>query len=53
MTHPGYCDEALKNASLYKSQREIELDILTDYSVIDRIVSSGLELVNFGDLSTV
>lgn len=50
MTHPGYCDEALKATSIYGMQRESELEILTDPLVFESVASSGVQLVNFGTL---
>jgi predicted glycoside hydrolase/deacetylase ChbG (UPF0249 family) len=48
MTHPGYADDALLNASSYNRQRERELKILTDPAVKTALGESGVELTNFG-----
>ena len=49
MCHPAYDDPALA-ASSYRSEREIELKLLTHPAVQDRIKALGIELVTFGAL---
>jgi len=49
MCHPAYDDPALA-ASSYRSEREIELKLLTLPAVHDRIKAVGIELVTFGAL---
>jgi len=49
MCHPAYDDPALA-ASSYRSEREIELKLLTHPAVQDRIKAVGIELVTFGAL---
>jgi predicted glycoside hydrolase/deacetylase ChbG (UPF0249 family) len=49
MCHPAYDDPALA-ASSYRSEREIELKLLTHSAVQDRIKALGIELVTFGAL---
>ncbi len=49
MCHPAYDDPALA-ASSYRSEREIELHLLTQPAVRDRVKALGIELVTFGAL---
>lgn len=49
MCHPAYDDPALA-ASSYRSEREIELGLLTHPAVRDRVNALGIELVTFGAL---
>ena len=49
MCHPAYDDPALAGSS-YRSEREIELKLLTHPAVRDRIKAVGIELVTFGAL---
>jgi predicted glycoside hydrolase/deacetylase ChbG (UPF0249 family) len=49
MCHPGYDDPALSSSS-YRSEREIELALLTDPAAHKRVEALGIELVNFGSL---
>jgi predicted glycoside hydrolase/deacetylase ChbG (UPF0249 family) len=49
MCHPAYDDPALA-ASSYRSEREIELHLLTHPAVQDQVKALGIELVTFGAL---
>jgi predicted glycoside hydrolase/deacetylase ChbG (UPF0249 family) len=49
MCHPGYDDPALAQ-SHYRTQRELELALLTHPQVRRRIEDLGIELVTFGNL---
>ena len=49
MCHPGYNDAALAG-STYRSEREIELELLTASAVRACVAETGLELVTFADL---
>ena len=49
MCHPAYDDPALA-ASSYRSEREIELGLLTHPAVRDRVEALGVELVTFAAL---
>ena len=49
MCHPAYDDPALA-ASSYRSEREIELCLLTDPAVRDRVRALAIELVTFSTL---
>ncbi len=49
MCHPGYADEALAE-STYRAEREIELALLTDPKVRERVEERGIELITFGAL---
>jgi len=50
MCHPGHIDEAFANESSYNSQRERELQILTDPTIKHIIESHGIRLINFANL---
>jgi predicted glycoside hydrolase/deacetylase ChbG (UPF0249 family) len=49
MSHPGYAN-GLAAISSYASQRENELDVLTDASVKAAIAARGIELISFAGL---
>jgi len=49
MCHPAYDDPALA-ASSYRSEREIELGLLTHPAVRDRVSTLGIDLVTFAAL---
>ncbi len=51
MCHPGYDDQALA-ASGYRAEREMELQLLTDPAVRQRVEALEIELVTFGVLQT-
>jgi len=50
MTHPGYADRELIEASAYNRPRERELSILTHPDIIKYIVANGIELINYNYL---
>ncbi len=50
MCHPGYDDPALAS-STYRAEREIELALLTDPAVGQRVEELGIELVTFAALA--
>ena len=51
MCHPGFHDDSLERApTRLKSQRQRELDALTDPKVLDSIRASGVELISFREL---
>lgn len=50
MCHPGYSDAALEASSAYNRQRERELAILTDDTVLAAVADLGLEFVTFDAL---
>jgi hypothetical protein len=47
---PGYDEPALAVAS-YRAERELELALLTDPALHDRLDALGIELVTFGALA--
>lgn len=49
MCHPGQYDESL--TSTYNSQRELELQVLTDPQVRARVEEAGIRLITFGELT--
>lgn len=49
MCHPGYADAALGRSG-YRAEREIELRLLIDPQIRDRITALGIELVTFSVL---
>jgi predicted glycoside hydrolase/deacetylase ChbG (UPF0249 family) len=49
MCHPGYADPSLAT-STYQSEREQELTLLTDPTVVARVRDLGIDLVTFGSL---
>ena len=51
MCHPAHVDPELLNVSIYTHQREVEFGLLTQPSLLKTIEDSGIELVNFGQLS--
>ena len=50
MCHPGYTDAAFASESVYNSQRDRELEILTDASVKEAIEKNGIQLITFAEL---
>jgi predicted glycoside hydrolase/deacetylase ChbG (UPF0249 family) len=50
MCHPGYTDTDLALSSVYNSQRERELSVLTDPEVLETVKARGVELITFADL---
>jgi hypothetical protein len=50
MCHPGYDEPALAGSS-YRAEREIELALLTEPAIRDRLEALGIELVTFGALA--
>jgi predicted glycoside hydrolase/deacetylase ChbG (UPF0249 family) len=50
MCHPGYTSDAFAKESVYNSQRDRELEILTDPSIKEAIQANGIELITFADL---
>lgn len=50
MCHPGYVDDAFANESVYNSQRETELKILTNPMIKAAIQAKGIELITFAEL---
>jgi chitin disaccharide deacetylase len=50
MAHPGFADDELMRTSSYNTMREVELGILTDARVRDRVQQLGIELIAFRDL---
>ena len=51
MCHPAHVDPELLNVSIYTHQREVEFGLLTQPSLLKLVKDSGIELVNFGQLS--
>jgi predicted glycoside hydrolase/deacetylase ChbG (UPF0249 family) len=49
MCHPGYNDSQLASSG-YREEREIELVLLTDPVVSQRVRDEGIELVTFAEL---
>ncbi|HLF25247.1 MAG TPA: carbohydrate deacetylase [Anaerolineae bacterium] len=47
MTHPGFSDETLSAESAYNAQREVELAVLTDPRVRQRVADLGIELTTY------
>ena len=53
MCHPGHCGDALRNArTRLKESREQELEALLDPEVRTALEKNGVELVNYGSLTT-
>jgi len=50
MCHPSVPDESLSQISGYNHQRAVELKLLTDPSLKDRLRAVGAELISFGEL---
>ncbi len=50
MCHPGYVDDAFAKESSYNSQRETELNILTDPAINRAIQARSIELITFANL---
>lgn len=50
MCHPGYTDDAFAQESVYNSQRDRELEILTDPSIKEAIHANGIQLITFAEL---
>jgi predicted glycoside hydrolase/deacetylase ChbG (UPF0249 family) len=50
MCHPGKVDEALREASSYVEERELELEILCDEAIRSLVRSRGIRLVGFHEL---
>jgi len=50
LTHPGFADEELLAQSTYALPREVELELLCDPRVKERIKELGIELVDFSVL---
>ena len=50
MCHPGYADPSLAESS-YREEREIEVALLTDPVIRDRVAHLGIELVTFDVLA--
>lgn len=50
MCHPGYVDEAFAKESSYNTQRETELEVLTDPAIKQAIQAHGIELITFADI---
>ncbi len=50
MCHPGYVDDAFAKESSYNSQRETELNILTDPTIKRAIQERSIELITFANL---
>jgi chitin disaccharide deacetylase len=50
MTHPGYADPELIAGSGYAVQRDRELEILTDTTVLAEIKKRNIELISFAQL---
>jgi chitin disaccharide deacetylase len=50
MCHPAIVDDELMQITTYHTMRGVELDLLTDARVIDRVQGRGIELVTFADL---
>ena len=50
MCHPGYTNPALLAGSVYASQREVELSVLTDPRVKAAIEARGVELITFAEV---
>ena len=50
MCHPGYPDKALLSSSTYTTQRQQELEILTNKDVLSYIKDRQVTLISFGDL---
>lgn len=51
MTHPGYTDDSLSGESGYNAAREVELAVLTDPRVKQRIVERGIVLATFAAIA--
>jgi predicted glycoside hydrolase/deacetylase ChbG (UPF0249 family) len=51
MCHPGYADPSLAESS-YREEREIEVALLTDPAIRDRVEHLGIELVTFDILAS-
>jgi predicted glycoside hydrolase/deacetylase ChbG (UPF0249 family) len=49
MCHPGYDDPALSSSS-YRTERPVELDLLTQPALQKHVAASGIELITFGAL---
>jgi len=47
MTHPGFNDETLSAESAYAATREVEIAVLTDARVKQRLAERGIELVTY------
>jgi predicted glycoside hydrolase/deacetylase ChbG (UPF0249 family) len=50
MCHPGRVDDALREASSYTEERELELEILCDSAIRSLVRSRGIRLVGFHEL---
>jgi predicted glycoside hydrolase/deacetylase ChbG (UPF0249 family) len=50
MCHPGYTDDSFTKESVYNSQRDRELNILTDLSIKEAIRANGIQLITFAEL---
>jgi len=50
MCHPSVPDETLSQISGYNRQRAVELNLLTDPSLKDRLRATGAKLISFGEL---
>jgi predicted glycoside hydrolase/deacetylase ChbG (UPF0249 family) len=46
MCHPGY-DDSLLSSSTYRHEREIELALLTNPAIVERVAGLGIDLVTF------
>jgi len=51
MCHPGYSDAALRASTVYASQRDRELAILTDPDIRQAIAARQIELVTFAEVA--
>jgi predicted glycoside hydrolase/deacetylase ChbG (UPF0249 family) len=50
MCHPGYTDAVLLSTSSYAKQRETELNVLTDPSILQEVQENGIQLISFAEL---
>jgi chitin disaccharide deacetylase len=50
MVHPGMIDDEIMRTSTYNTMRQIELGVITDPHVLERVRSRGIELVTFRQL---
>lgn len=50
MCHPGRADDVLRSASTYADVRDLEIRLLCDPSVRERIAARGIEVTHFGRL---
>ncbi len=50
MVHPGIADDEIMQTSTYHTMRQVELDLLTDERVKQRVRDRGIELITFAEL---